>query len=270
MSTTRRIGLLVAVLALVVAACGGDTADDTTTTTAAGTTTTTPTMADETDELTGLPVIDPLDVPDGSVAIAGSSTVFPLSTAIMSLWEDEGGPGYAIDSIGSGGGFERFCVDGASDISNASRPIKEEEVASCSEIGRDPIEIRVGTDALSLVVSQSNYFVDDLTFEEIAAAFSLTSPDATWARPATTRGPSTTSTRRSSRRPRRHRFSPRSPRSWVRTTTSPSRVSRRTGAPRETSARPAQSDTSDTPTTPRTPTSSRPSPSRVWRRAMSR
>ncbi|NIR39740.1 MAG: hypothetical protein GWN07_28240, partial [Actinobacteria bacterium] len=60
-------------------------------------------------------------------AIAGSSTVFPLSTAVMSLWEDEGGPGYAIDSIGSGGGFERFCVEGASDISNASRPIRDGE-----------------------------------------------------------------------------------------------------------------------------------------------
>ena len=129
----------------------------------------------------GLPVIDPLDVPPGEVAIAGSSTVFPLSTAVMSLWEDEGGPGYPIDSIGSGGGFERFCVEGASDITNASRPIKDEEVAACRSIDRDPLEIRVGTDALSLVVSKANYFVADLTIEEIATAFSLTDSAATWA-----------------------------------------------------------------------------------------
>ncbi len=62
----------------------------------------------------GLPVIDPIDV-DASVTldIAGSSTVFPLSVAVVSLWEDEGGPPYEIASIGSGGGLERFCVEGA-------------------------------------------------------------------------------------------------------------------------------------------------------------
>jgi phosphate binding protein len=131
----------------------------------------------------GLPIIDPLDATEGDVAIAGSSTVFPLSTAVMTLWEDEGGTPYQIDSIGSGGGFERFCVDGASDISNASRPIKDEEVAACAELDppREPIEIRVGTDALSLVISPGNTFATELTYEEIATAFSLTDAAATWA-----------------------------------------------------------------------------------------
>ena len=178
---------LIAVSAMVLAACGDSDSGDTTDTTASATPATQPSettaasgSSGSTSDL-GLPVIDPLDVPSGEVAIAGSSTVFPLSTAVMSLWEDEGGPGYPIDSIGSGGGFERFCVEGASDISNASRPIKAEEVASCNEIGREPIEIRVGTDALSLVISQGNYFAQELTFEEIATAFSLTDPGATWA-----------------------------------------------------------------------------------------
>jgi phosphate transport system substrate-binding protein len=44
-----------------------------------------------------------------------------------------------------------------------------------------PIEIRVGTDALSLVISQGNYFARELTYEQIATAFSLTDPNATWA-----------------------------------------------------------------------------------------
>lgn len=191
---TFRLLAVTAVLMLVVAACAGDdTADSDTTTTTAGSTdttaaettttagaTTTEAMAD-TDPLTGLPVIDPFDVPAGDVAMAGSSTVFPLSTEILTLWEDEGGPGYSLDSIGSGGGFERFCVDGASDISNASRPINDEEVAACESIGRTPIEIRVGTDALSLVISKGNTFATELTFEEIALAFSLTDAGATWA-----------------------------------------------------------------------------------------
>jgi phosphate transport system substrate-binding protein len=106
--------------------------------------------------------------------------VFPLSTEVLSKWQDEGGPSYAIDSIGSGGGFERFCVDGASDISNASRPIKQEEIDACAEIGRTPIEIRVGTDALSLVISNGNYFAQSLTIEQLGLAFSL--PEgSTWA-----------------------------------------------------------------------------------------
>jgi phosphate transport system substrate-binding protein len=177
-----------AAFALVLAACGGsdpDGAADATTPpvsdTTQGETSTIPGDSNGDASELGLPVIDPLDVPSGEVAIAGSSTVFPLSTAIMSLWEDEGGPGYPIDSIGSGGGFERFCVEGASDISNASRPIKDEEFAACQAIGREPIEIRVGTDALSLVISNGNYFAQELTLEEIATAFSLSSAGATWA-----------------------------------------------------------------------------------------
>lgn len=178
----RRVGTL-AGLALVLAACGsggagnGDTANPGTTT---ATETTMGDNAGPTSDL-GLPIIDPLDVSSGvDVAIAGSSTVFPLSTAVLTQWIDEGGPEYAIDSIGSGGGFERFCVEGASDIANASRPIKEDEVTACAEIGREPIEIRVGTDALSVVISSGNYFAQEMTIEELNAAFSA-DQGATWA-----------------------------------------------------------------------------------------
>jgi phosphate transport system substrate-binding protein len=177
------IAALVA-FALVAAACGSDSDDGATTTTAAaGAETTTTAASSGGDDMSqwGLPIIDPLDVPSGDIAIAGSSTVFPLSVAVLNQWQDEGGPEYAIDSIGSGGGFERFCVEGASDISNASRAIKDEEVAACGELdpARFPIEVRVGTDALSVVISTGNYFANELTLEEIAAAFSAPA-GATW------------------------------------------------------------------------------------------
>jgi len=168
--------------ALVAAACSSDS-DDTTTTAAAADDTTTTAASSGGDDMSqwGLPIIDPLDIPAGDIGIAGSSTVFPLSVAVLDQWQDEGGPEYAIDSIGSGGGFERFCVEGASDISNASRAIKDEEIVSCGELdpARFPIEIRVGTDALSLVLSTGNYFAQELTIEEIAAAFSAPA-GATW------------------------------------------------------------------------------------------
>ncbi|CAN5739211.1 PstS family phosphate ABC transporter substrate-binding protein [soil metagenome] len=183
---------LIAALSLVLAACGGDTEETTTTEATGSDTTTTEDMGEETTTTEGmggetgafgLPIIDPLDVDPGvDIGIAGSSTVFPLSTQVLSQWIDEGGPEYTIDSIGSGGGLERFCVEGASDIANASRQINDEETAACTDTwGTPPIEVRVGSDALSLVISNGNYFAQELTIDEIAIAFSLTNANATWA-----------------------------------------------------------------------------------------
>lgn len=118
-----------------------------------------------------LPAVDPIDYATGSINAAGSSTVFPLAEKMGELWEEAGGIAPSIDSIGSGGGFERFCVAGESDISNASRAIKPEEVENCGTIGRTPIEFRVGTDALAVVVSAENDFVSDVTMEELAMIF---------------------------------------------------------------------------------------------------
>jgi phosphate transport system substrate-binding protein len=119
-----------------------------------------------------LPAVDPLTV-EGDIITAGSSTVFPLSEAMAARFVDEGYAGnITIDSIGTGAGFERFCVAGESDISNASRPIDEEEIAACQSIGREPIEFRVGTDALAVMVNPENDWVTDLTIEQVAMLMS--------------------------------------------------------------------------------------------------
>jgi phosphate binding protein len=76
-----------------------------------------------------------------------------------------------VDSIGTGAGFERFCVAGESDISNASRAIKDSEKEACAAIGREPIEFRIGTDALAVVVSAENDFATNLTKEQLAAIY---------------------------------------------------------------------------------------------------
>ncbi|HSG78904.1 MAG TPA: substrate-binding domain-containing protein [Acidimicrobiia bacterium] len=171
-----RLPAALAVLALMTAACGSGDGGPTTT---AAPTTTAGGGGTTAEGRFGLPAIDPLDVPEGDIGIAGSSTVFPLSVAVVTRWIDEGGPRYSIESIGSGGGLERFCVDGSSDIANASRAIKDSEVEACRSIGREPVEIRVGTDALSLVVGPGNTFVRDLTLEQVAAVFSLPA-GSTW------------------------------------------------------------------------------------------
>ena len=124
-----------------------------------------------------LPGVNPLKVV-GDIVTAGSSTVFPLSERMVERFDDEGYAGtITVDSIGSGAGFERFAVQGETDIANASRSIKESETASAREIGRDPIEFRVGTDALAVVVSRDNDFAENVTKDELAKMFSTAS---TW------------------------------------------------------------------------------------------
>ena len=119
-----------------------------------------------------LPAVNPLEV-TGDIIAAGSSTVYPLAERMAERFYDEGFAGtITIDSIGSGAGFERFCVAGETDISNASRAIKDAEVESCKSIGREPIEFRIGTDALAVVVSAENDFIQDATIEDLAAIFS--------------------------------------------------------------------------------------------------
>lgn len=121
----------------------------------------------------GLPEVLPEEV-EGDIITAGSSTVFPLAEAVAEAFVDEGyTDNITIDSIGSGAGFERFCVAAESDISNASRPIKDSEVESCAANGRTPIEFRVGTDALTVVVSPENDWVADATVEELAEIFTV-------------------------------------------------------------------------------------------------
>ncbi len=108
----------------------------------------------------------------GSITLAGSSTVFPLAEALADRFKREGYvDNITIDSIGSGGGFERFCVAGESDISNASRPIKEQERGQCRQIGREPLEFHIATDALLVVVNPNNSWISETTIGELAAIF---------------------------------------------------------------------------------------------------
>lgn len=136
-------------------------------------------------EMGMLPEVNPLEV-TGDIISAGSSTVYPLTEAMAERFTDEGyGSNITIDSIGSGAGFERFCVAGESDIANASRPIRDTEIESCAAIGRTPIEFRVGTDALAVVVNPENEFLTDVTVAQLAMIYSnevtnWSEVDASW------------------------------------------------------------------------------------------
>lgn len=120
-------------------------------------------------------VIDNGDFPEvnallveGNIITAGSSTVFPAAEYLAAKFVDEGyGGNVTVDSIGSGGGYERFAA-GESDISNASRGIRQSEIDAARANGRDPIEFLIGTDALAVVVNPANDWVSNATIEELA------------------------------------------------------------------------------------------------------
>jgi len=175
----RFVILSLLILALLLAACGGGAKTEPT-----------PVAPSAAVEATGaasaetvaegaaaegvLAEVNPLEV-TGDIVTAGSSTVYPLSEAMAERFIDEGYAGnITIDSIGSGAGFERFCKAGETDIANASRAIKDSEIESCKAIGRDPIEFRVGTDALAVVVNPDNTWIpaEGMTLEQVALAFS--------------------------------------------------------------------------------------------------
>lgn len=107
----------------------------------------------------------------GEIKLAGSSTVFPIMEHVTYEFTLENPDvNTPLESVGSGGGFER-STKGEIDFSNASRPIKEEEKAIAEENGIELYEVELGYDGLSVVVSQQNDFIDELTLEQLRDIF---------------------------------------------------------------------------------------------------
>ncbi len=103
----------------------------------------------------------------GRVVIDGSSTVFPISEAVAEEFRiEQPGVEVVVGISGTGGGFQKFC-NGETDISNASRPIRQQEIDACRNNGIDFIELPVAFDALTVVVHPSNDWVDCITVAEL-------------------------------------------------------------------------------------------------------
>ena len=103
----------------------------------------------------------------GSVAADGSSTVAPLAEAAADLFRDvEPGINVTVATSGTGGGFKAFCA-GETDISDASRPVKDEEAATCADAGIEFTEIVIANDGLAVVVNAENDWIEDITVEQL-------------------------------------------------------------------------------------------------------
>ena len=139
--------------ALVVAACGTSSDDGSATTAASGG-----------------------DSSSGTILISGSSTVEPISARVAEEFSNNNpGVGLTVEGPGTGDGFKKFCA-GETDISDASRAIKDSEIEACTEAGIDFIELYVGIDGLSVLTSPENDKVSCVTFNDL---YALTGPEST-------------------------------------------------------------------------------------------
>lgn len=159
---TRKAGLaaVAAAFLLTASACGNDNSDE---------------AGGDTDAEADTEV-------SGSVAVSGSSTVEPISRAVAEAFAAQNDQvEITVEGPGTGDGFELFC-QGETDISDASRPIKEEEAAACEEAGIEFVELEVGIDGISVVTAEDNA-LECLSFADL---YALIGPEAdgsvnTWA-----------------------------------------------------------------------------------------
>ena len=102
------------------------------------------------------------------VKIDGSSTVYPITEAVAEEFQKakKNAIKVTVGISGTGGGFKKFCR-GEIDISNASRPITEKEMAACKEAGIQYIEMPVAFDALTVVINPKNAFLKQATVAEM-------------------------------------------------------------------------------------------------------
>ena len=141
-------------LSVVAAACGGNDEGG------GGTGATGATAATGSQDLTG------------TITISGSSTVLPISSLVAELFNQEVAPNVSIsvDGPGTGDGFVLFC-NGETDISDASRPIEQEEMDACAKAGIDYVELAVAYDGITVMTNPENADVTCLNNGDLYALF---------------------------------------------------------------------------------------------------
>lgn len=116
----------------------------------------------------------------GSVVIDGSSTVAPNTEVAAELFGEEyPDVRVSVGVSGTGGGFEKFC-NGETDISEASRKIKDEEAAACEANGVSFVELGIANDGLAVVVHPDNDFAQCLTTDEVSSMWRADNPVSNW------------------------------------------------------------------------------------------
>jgi phosphate transport system substrate-binding protein len=116
----------------------------------------------------------------GKVAIDGSSTVEPITSAVAEEFSKQaGGVEVTVGTSGTGGGFEKFC-NGETDISDASRPIEDDEKAACADKGVEFVELEIAKDALTVAVNADNDWATCLTTDQLKTIWNEGSEISKW------------------------------------------------------------------------------------------
>jgi phosphate transport system substrate-binding protein len=110
----------------------------------------------------------------GTIAVDGSSTVFPISQAVAEEFQGANPDAQvSVASSGTGGGMKKFCA-GEIDVTGASRPIKDEEIQACEKAGTQFIELPVALDGLAVVANPKNDFAQCLSVDELKKVWAPT------------------------------------------------------------------------------------------------
>jgi phosphate transport system substrate-binding protein len=179
----------VTVLALLLAACGDDDDDGAAEDTTAEDTTAAPDATEAPEDTGGAETTTAggetgggnagdFDYAgaSGEVFFTGSSTVEPISIIVGERVGElsDGNVAVSGEGPGTGDGFQKFCA-GEADISDASRPISDEEIALCEEAGIEYTEIEVGIDGLSVITNPNNA---DVACLDVPALYALFGPES--------------------------------------------------------------------------------------------
>jgi phosphate transport system substrate-binding protein len=169
-TSTRRIGALALLAAVAVAACGGGASPTPAATQAPGS--------------SGPGASAPAGV-SGSITVSGSSTVEPVSTGVAELLKQSSPDfNYTVEGPGTGDGFKRFCA-GETDISDASRKIKDAEAEACRTAGIEYTELKIAYDGMTVMTNPANNAITCLSFADL---YALIGPESTgfdtWAKAA--------------------------------------------------------------------------------------
>lgn len=119
---------------------------------------------------------------EGSVAIDGSGTVYPLMARLAEEYmvNEQENVSVEVSRAGTSAGFKKFLVENGTDFNDASRQIKDEEAAEADNLGIEVKELKVALDGLTFVINKENDWATEMTPEELVSIFLADSTVENW------------------------------------------------------------------------------------------
>ena len=118
-----------------------------------------------------LPTIQPLAI-TGDIELSGSLAIAPLNDLMYKRFIQEGYSGIINSSgIYSDTAIELFCESGKFDVITVTRPMSDQELATCQANNRQPIDFAIAKDALVVVVHRQDNFIKNLTLPKLTELF---------------------------------------------------------------------------------------------------